>query len=171
MTEQMEPDARVKELIDLIKLEYETARSFLDGVVRVSNGLRPVAVALVTALLGFALAKPSWPAALCGLAAVLVFGYLDAYHGWLYTVALSRVSALEGILALRYKQVERDGGDDDVELDVEDALAAHRFGQYQNVPTFKLKYLLRAQPHNLYVGLYGALAALAVAATVYAAVR
>lgn len=155
------------QLIDLVQADYETTRSLIDGVVRTSLALRGVGVTLILALLGFAVENSSAPGAICGLAAVAFFLYLDAYHGWLYSEGLVRAHELERILALRYKELERGGDDPDVTLDLDVALATHRFGQYSNFPRFRLQRLTRARPKAVYAVLYGGLAGLAMAAVLY----
>jgi hypothetical protein len=154
----------------LVTTDYETTRSMIDGVVRTSLTLRGVGLTLVLALLSFAVERSSLPVAVCALAAVGLFLYLDAYHGWLYAQGLRRAHELEHILVLRYKELERAGIDSDISVDLDLALATHRFGQYSNFPRFQLRFLKRARPVAVYAVLYGTLASLALAAVVYSAV-
>jgi hypothetical protein len=161
----LEADTR-SELIDLVRVDYEATRSLIDGVVRTSLALRGVGVTLILALLGLATQKSSEAVALCAFVAVGLFLYLDAYHGWLYAEGLRRAHDLEHILALRYKELER-GDDTDISLDLDVALASHRFGQYSNLPRFRLRRLTRARPKTMYVVLYGSLFGLATAAVTY----
>lgn len=158
------------ELIALVMTDYETTRSLIDGVVRTSLALRGVGLTLILALLTFAVQESSLPIALCAVAAVGLFLYLDAYHGWLYAEGLRRAHELEHVLALRYKELERGGVDPDITLDLDVALAMHRFGQYSNFTRFRLPLLKRARPVAIYAVLYGTLAGLSVAASVYSAV-
>jgi hypothetical protein len=169
MTTDIEIDTR-GQLIDLIRADYETTCSLIDGVVRTSLALRGVGVTVILALLGFAVENSSAPVAICALAAVGLFLYLDLYHGWLYAEGLLRAHELERILTLRYKELERGGSDSDVSLDLDVALATHRFGQYSNFPRFRLRLLTRARPKTAYVVLYGSLALLSAAAVVYSVV-
>ena len=170
-TQAREADAAAREeLISLVRLDYETTRSLIDGVVRTSLALRGVGLTLVLALLTFAVENSSVPVALCGGVAVVLFMFLDAYHGSLYAHGLRRAHELEHILSLRYKELERAGLDADVSIDLDIALAEHRFGQYSNFPRFRLAFLRRARPLGVYVVLYGGLAALAIASVVYGAV-
>jgi len=164
-----EQDTRA-ELIDLVRADYETTCSLMDGVVRTSLALRGVGVTLILALLGFAVQQSSFPVALCAVAAVVLFLYLDAYHGWLYAEGLGRAHELERLLSLRYKELERAGDDPDVTMDLDMALAADRFGQYSNLPRFRVRLLTRARPKALYMALYGSLALLSAAAVVYSAI-
>jgi len=171
MTDPATPGGQTRSgLLDLVKTDYEATRGLIDGVVRTSLALRGVGVTLVIALLGFAAERTSVPVSLCALAAIAVFCYLDAYHGWLYADALTRAKQLEKILALRYKELERDGADPATAEDLDDALAAHRFGQYSNLRRFRLSLLKRARPKAVYFGLYGSLVILAVVTTVYSAI-
>ena len=170
-TEALDADAPAREeLISLIRVDYETTRSLIDGVVRTSLALRAVGLTLVLALLTFAVENSSAPVALCGVVEVVLFMFLDAYHGSLYAQGLRRAHELEHILSLRYKELERAGLDGDVSIDLDIALAAHRFGQYSNFPRFRVAFLRRARPLSVYVVLYGGLAALAIASVVYGAV-
>lgn len=165
----VESDTRA-ELMDLVRVDYETTRALIDGVVRTSLALRGVGLTLILALLGFAAEGSSLPVSLCALAAVGLFLYLDGYHGWLYAQALRRAQELEHLLALRYKELERAGVDPDVTLDLDVALATHRFGQYSNFPRFRVRLLKRARPRAVYAVLYGTLAGLSLAAVVYSLV-
>lgn len=157
--------------MDLIEVDYESTRSLIDGVVRTSHALRGVGLTLSLALLTFAFQQSSLPIALCGLVAVVLFLYLDTYHGWLYAEGLKRAHELEHVLSLRYKALEREEDDPDVVLDLDVALAMHRFGQYSNIPRFKLRMLGRARPKSVYFSLYGILVGLSIAAIVYCAVN
>lgn len=166
MPAEVVADARA-ELIELIKMDYETTRSLIDGVVRTALALRGVGLTLVLAVLTVAVDASSVALTVCALAGVGLFLYLDAYHGWLYAEALKRAHELEHLLALRYKELERGGIDDDVTFDLDVALASHRFGQYSNFPRFRFRLLTRARPKAVYAILYGCLAALSVGAMVY----
>jgi hypothetical protein len=167
MRTDTEADTRA-ELIDLVRVDYETTRSLIDGVVRTSLALRGVGLTVILALLSFAAGKSSAPVAICALAAVVLFLYLDAYHGWLYAEGLRRAHELERILSLRYKELERGDDDPEIGFDLDVALAIHRFGQYSNFPRFELRKLTQARPRRLYGVLYGGLFGLATATVVYA---
>lgn len=169
-TDASEVDASARdELISLVRVDYETTRSLIDGVVRTSLALRGVGLTLVLALLTFAVEESSLPVALCGAFAVVMFAFLDAYHGSLYAQGLRRAHELEHILSLRYKELERAGLDADLSIDLDIALAAHRFGQYSNFQRFRPALLRRARPLVVYVVVYGGLAALTIASVVYTA--
>jgi hypothetical protein len=170
MTSGVEADTRER-LISLVSSDYETTRSLIDGVVRTSLALRGVCVTLVLAVLTFAVDQTSVPVAAGALAAVLLFLYLDAYHGWLYSEGLKRAHEMERILSLRYKELERDFEDPDVTIDLDVALATHRFGQYSNFPRFKIRLLRQARPLSVYVVLYGGLLAMSAASTLYCALN
>jgi hypothetical protein len=158
------------ELLSLVRLDYETTRSLIDGVVRTSLALRGVGLTLVLALLSVAVEKSSLAVALCAPPAVALFSYLDAYHGWLYAQALRRAHEVEHILELRYKELERAGLDPDVTLSLDVALATHRFGQYSNLRRFRVRLLKSARPRAVYAVIYGSLAGLSMGAIVYTAV-
>lgn len=169
MTGSDRMDRSRDQLIELVRLDYEATRSLIDGVVRTSLALRGVGVTLSLALLSLAVDRSSLPVALCATVAAALFLYLDAYHGWLYAEALKRAHELERLLALRYKEIERAGDDPDIAIDLDIALAAHRFGQYSNIPRFCVGYLKKARPKAVYAILYGGLGALSIAAILYSA--
>jgi hypothetical protein len=162
-------EERRAELVALVRADYDATRSLIDGVVRTSLALRGLGMTLTLALLGYAVAHTSIALGLLGLASTWLFLYLDAYHGWLYDEARRRARAVERILRLRYKQLERGDEDPDVGRDLDHALAAHQFGQYLALPRFHWRLLRQARPRPVYVLLYGSLTALAIAAAVYAA--
>jgi hypothetical protein len=169
----IDADARAasqRQLMELIELDYDTTRSLIDGVVRTSLALRGVGLTLSLALLTFSVQQSSLPIAICGLAAVVLFLYLDAYHGWLYAEGLKRAHELERLLSLRYKALERADDDPDIAFNLDVALATHRFGQYSNIPRFKLRMLGKARPKSVYLVLYGILGGLSAAAIVYCAI-
>jgi hypothetical protein len=156
-------------LVEIVRADHEATSGFIDSVVLTSTAMRSVGVTVVLALLGYAVAHKSFAVALCGFAAVPLFLFLDAYHGWLYAQARKHVRSAETVLRLRYRQLE--AGDDEPEAatDLERALASHRVGMYLALSKFKISKLAQTRPRKVYVVLYGALAALAAAATVYGA--
>lgn len=165
-----EPDeARRAELVALVHADYDATRSMIDGVVRTSIALRAVGLTLTLALLGYALAHSSFAVGLLGLASTWAFLYLDAFHGWLYDEARRRARAVEQLLRLRYQQLERGDEDPDAGLDLDRALAAHRFGQYLALPRFRWRFLRQARPRAVYLLFYGSLTSLAIATAVYGA--
>lgn len=131
--------------------------------------MRSVGVTVVLALLGYAVAHKSFAVGLCGFTAVPLFLFLDTYHGWLYAQARKHVRSAETVLRLRYRELE--AGDDEPEAatDLELALASYQVGMYLSLNKFKISKLAQTRPRKLYFVLYGALAALATAATVYGA--
>jgi hypothetical protein len=161
------PPDRQAQLIALIERDYDATRSLIDSVISTSVQLRVIAMTLTVALLGFAVERSSFPVALCAIASTLLFAYLDAYHGWIYAQALARARKHERILRRRYRQLERGADEPDSTHDLDLALAKHQFGQYLALERFRLRSLGRARPRSIYLGLYGGLLALAVAAAIY----
>jgi hypothetical protein len=162
-------EARRAELVALVRTDYDATQSMIDGVVRTSIALRGVGMTLTLALLGYAVAHSSALLGLLGLASTWLFLYLDAFHGWLYDESRRRARSVERVLRLRYQQLERGDEDPDAELDLDRALATHRFGQYLALPRFRSRSLLQARPRALYLLVYGSLTALAIGAAVYGA--
>jgi uncharacterized membrane protein len=162
-------EQRRVQLIDLVRADYDATRAFIDSVVLTATAVRTVGVTVSLALLGYAVAHSSVAVAVCALVAVALFLFLDAYHGWLYDQARRHVRETEKVLRLRYRQLE--AGDDEPEAvaDLERALASHELGPYLGMTKFKLEKLFQARPRQIYAGLYGGLALLAVAAAIYGA--
>jgi hypothetical protein len=162
-------EVRRQELVALVRVDYDATQSMIDGVIRTSIALRGIGMTLTLALLGYAAAHSSWAVGLLGLASTWLFLYLDAFHGWLYDEGRRRARSIEGVLRLRYQQLERAGEDPDATTDLDGALAAHRFGQYLALPSFRWRLLRQARPGVLYVLVYGSLTGLAIGVAVYGA--
>jgi hypothetical protein len=90
-------------LIDLVKFDYEHTLTFIDGVIRVSTGIRTIAMAGCLALLAAAVQSGQTFLAAFALVAALALGAQDAYHGWLYAEARERASRMEKLLDSYYK--------------------------------------------------------------------
>jgi len=163
-------EKRHSKLLELVSEDYDATRAFIDSVVRTSTAIRSVGVTVALAFLGYGVAHSSFAVAVCGLAAILLFLYLDAYHGWIYDQGRRRARKIEKILRMRYRQIEAGEDEPQGTADLEQALAAHEFGQYLALESFKIKALKRARPRPVYFGLYGSLILLAIAAAIFAAV-
>jgi uncharacterized membrane protein len=162
-------EQRQAKLLQLVQADYEATRAFIDSVVLTATAIRSVGVTIALAFLGYAVAHSSFAVALSGLVAAVLFLFLDAYHGWIYDQARRRVRRIERILRLRYRQLEAGDDEPEAEADLNQALAAHAFGQYLALDRFELKALRSARPRPVYVGLYGSLILAAVVASIYSA--
>lgn len=166
----MNDETRRVDLIVLVQEDYTATRSLIDGVVRTSIALRGIGMTLTLALLGYAVAHSSVIVAALGFPTTWLFLYLDAYHGWLYDEGRRRARDIERLLRLRYRQIERGDEEADGERDLDRALAQYEPGQYLALPRFRYRFLLRARPRVVYLGVYGSLTLLACGAVVYGAV-
>lgn len=117
----------IEKLIDLVKYDYEHSLGFIDGVVRVSIGIRTVAVAGCLALLAAAVQTDEAILAGFALLASLAFGAQDAYHGWLYAEARERAAEMERLIDAYYRHLQ--GNTSEVrERQLLKRLRRHRFG-------------------------------------------
>jgi hypothetical protein len=123
----MNMDEEIDDLIGLVKFDYEHTLSFIDGVVRVSTGIRTIAMAGCLALLAAAMQTEEAFLAWFGLVAALALGIQDAYHGWLYAEARKRVDSMEKLLRDYYKLQSRTSGTAARQL--LKRLRKHRIGQ------------------------------------------
>jgi hypothetical protein len=87
---------------------------------------------------------------------IVMFALVDGYHSWLYAEALEHSGRVEGVLGLYYARLARND-DPDADLDSDAALAAHKFGPFLNLRSFRLKSLTKARPRFGLAILYGSL--------------
>ena len=73
---------------------------------------------------------------------------------------------LERLSGKYFDSLGRGAADEEVELDFEVALQAHRFGMYRNFRRFRLKDLLFVKPYVFFRGFYPFLIATALLATI-----
>jgi hypothetical protein len=96
----------IERLIDLVKFDYEHALGFIDGVVRVSIGIRTIAMAGCLALLAAALQTEQVILAAFAFVISIAFWAQDAYHGWLYAEARGRTVEMESLMGDYYRQLQ-----------------------------------------------------------------
>jgi hypothetical protein len=155
-------DERMVELVRLLERDYDQTGEFIRSLVGTISTTRGWAVTVWLALLGVAVQQES--AALAALAGVALgpFALLDAYHSWLYGQALRHARGLEQLSADYYRALERGGDDEDLLLDFNAGMAAHRFGLYSHFRRFSLPELRRARPRLVFRWFYPALLCVAI---------
>jgi hypothetical protein len=163
-------EVRREKRLDLVRVDYDKTLSWIEALARSSQTLRGVALTIDAAVLTFAVQQSNVAIAVVGLILIPTFLLTDCYYQWHYLKGLGRAHEIEGILALRFKELER--GDDDARTrrKLDTALAQHRVGQYTNVPRFQFSYLGKVLPKGVALAFWTTLAALAVAAIVYCAI-
>lgn len=156
---------RTAELVRLLERDYDHTAEFIRSLVGTISTTRGWAVTVWLALIGVAVQQDCPSLALVASVALVPFGLLDAYHSWLYGQALRHARGLEQLSADYYRVVERGGDDEDLGLDFEAGMAAHRFGLYSEFRRFSLIELRTARPRLVFRWFYPGLlcAALAVA--------
>lgn len=96
----------IDDLVELVKFDYQHLLGFIDGVIRVSIGIRTIAMAGCLALLAAAMQTDEVVLAVFAFLASVAFGLQDAYHGWLYAEARERASRIERLLDAYYRQLQ-----------------------------------------------------------------
>lgn len=143
-----------KELVRLVELDYERTAGFINGITTTMATIRGWAITIWLAVLGIGLERGLWQVALLAAASAGVFLLLDGYHAWLYGEALAHAAKLERLSGKYFDSLGRGAADEDVELDFEVALQAHRFGMYRNFRRFRLRDLLFVKPYIFFRGFY-----------------
>ena len=163
-------EERVKELVRLIERDYDQTAEFIRSVVGTISTTRGWAVTVWLALIGVAIDHSSVGLALLAGFILAPFGLLDAYHSWLYSQALNHARALEKLTIAYYSAVELGEDDEDVSLDLEEALGSHKFGLYRNFRRFQLPEIRNARPQVVFRWFYPGLAASALLIAVIIAI-
>jgi len=158
-------DPELTAALHLLEVDYERTTKFIEGVLSTSSSIRGWTITLTVALLGIAFERQSWMLGVGAVLLILMFALVDAYHSWLYSDLVKHVHYVEKTLGLYYASLASDG-DADVRLEFDVQLRMHRIGPFQSLRKFSLARLLDARPRILLVTLYGALLAIAIAATV-----
>jgi hypothetical protein len=160
-----EPDARERELVDLVRFDYDVTLRTITGVLATATGLRLAGFTAWGALLGLGLRDDSW--ALCASAGLvlLLFAYADAHHALLYRNAVRRAVRLEQVLDRYVDRLGIDAEDEDAVLEVRAELEMHRFGMYRTMPRSTKSDLLTARPRPVFAALYPSLLATALGTT------
>lgn len=160
-----EGDKRTNELVRLLEADAERTSSFIEGVVGHGFTIRGWAITVALALVGFAFDRSQWELAAVGLGVTCVFGFVDVYHSWLYTKALEHRANLERILGAYYATLTQ-GVDDPAPAErfAVEADTLH-YGLAANLERFTLGSWARVRPRPVLLGVYGVVAAIALAAT------
>lgn len=169
LAELEETADRERELVDLVRLDYDAALGSISGFASSGAQLRGIGTAAWGVVLGLAVRDES--ALLAGLAAVLLvlFAYGDAYHGALYRRSLSRAISLEGLLDAYVDRLGIDAEDPEARLRLRARLETHRFGVHRTLKPVRTTDLLKARPRLVFRAIYPALLVATVAAAlVYA---
>jgi hypothetical protein len=152
-----------------LERDYDIVSKFIDAVVGRSFTIRGWGGTVWVALLGVAIDRESWELALFAVAALAAFGFLDAYHAWLYAEALRYAVALEGLMADHFGRT-RGAAEAPTEEQFAGKLGELHFGLFANIPPFRLPYLARARPPWVFWVLYPVLVIIAVAVAALIAV-
>jgi hypothetical protein len=159
-------DERVVELVRLLERDYDQTGEFIRSLVGTVATTRGWAVTVWLALLGVAIQEDSPALAVLAGFVLVPFGLLDAYHSWLYSQALRHARGLEQLSADYYRAVERGNEDEELELDFEAGMAAHRFGLYSHFRRFSLPELRAARPRLVFQWFYPGLVCAAILAAI-----
>ena len=161
---------RERQLVDLIRVDYDSTLRAISGFVTSGSQIRGVGIAAWGVVLGLAVRGGS--ALLAGLALVLValFAYADAYHAALYRRALSRAINLEGLLDAYLDRLGIDADDAEAISRTRAKLETHRFGMYRTLKPLKRRDYIDARPHPIFWVIYPSLVVATVAILVYYAI-
>ena len=145
---------RERQLVDLIRLDYDATLRALTGFVAAGSQIRAIGIAAWGVVLGLAVRDES--ALLAGLALVLIglFAYGDAYHAALYRRSLSRAISLEELLDAYLDRLGIDAEDTEAILRTRAKLETHRFGMHRTLRPLKFKDLLAARPRSVFWAIY-----------------
>jgi hypothetical protein len=157
-------DGRIPELVRLLERDYDQTSEFIRSLVGTISTTRGWAVTVWLALLGVAIQQERAGLAVLASVALVPFGLVDAYHSWLYSHALRHARALEKLAADYYRAVERGEDDEELLLDFETGMAAHRFGLYSHFRRFSLPELRKARPRLVFQWFYPGLVCAAIGA-------
>ena len=157
-------DNTKEELTRLLEREYDTTSKPVPGVVSNSFTIRGWAVTTWGVLLGLAANGSSWEFAVFALLVVIGFAAIDAYHSWLYAVALSYITMIERGISAHYKAVTRGDDDPDVAYDFEIEVRTLNIGLFRQFPRLALHEIRKVRPKWFFTVFYPSLAV--VAATV-----
>lgn len=150
----MPRDERIGELVRLLERDYDQTGEFIRSVVGSISITRGWAVTVWLALLGIGIQQTNAAFAVLASAVLVPFGLLDGYYSWLYSQALHHARALESLTADYYGAIEHGDDDEELVLDFEARLGAHRFGLYSHLRRFSLPELRSARPRLVFQAFY-----------------
>jgi len=176
MTEQPESlsiEHREKNLVDLVRLDYDATLRTVQGVLSTGVSIRAAGFAAWGVVLGVGVNADSWPFCLLASIVALLFGYVDLIHATLYRRALARATELESLLD---SYVDRLGIDADDEAAIIKTMARfemHKFGVYRTMPRMSPWRIWtpykRARPAAVFWVIYPALIVVGLVATLVVA--
>ncbi len=143
-----------KELVRLLEVDYEKTTKLIEGFVGSSFTIRGWGIALASALIGLTFQAETWKIAALAVVVTLLVAFVDAYHSWLYSRALSHAQRTEKVLSLYYAALSRGEDDPDAMREFEVAILSHQFGRFSGMGKFHLKALREARPRVVIVSLY-----------------
>jgi hypothetical protein len=154
LAELEENSDREKQLVELIRLDYDATLRAISGFVGAAAQMRGIGIAAWGVVLGLAVRDESAPLAGLALGLVVLFAYADAFHSALYRRALSRAIGLEGLLDSYLDRLGISAEDAEAILRTRAKLETHRFGMYRTFRPLAWRDLLSARPRPILWTLY-----------------
>jgi hypothetical protein len=159
IAELSRPSEVEKQLVDLVRLDYDITVRALTGFVSAGAQIRAIGLAAWGVILGLAVRDVSPYLAGLALLVMAMFAYADAYHAALYRQALSRAVKLESLLDAYVDRLGISLEDPDAILRTQAKLENHRFGMNRTLKRLKARDLLGATPAPVFRVIYPMLAA------------
>ncbi len=154
---------RTKELVRIVELDYDRTAKFIESVTGTSATLRGILLTAWVAVITLAFDTGHWTLAAAGVALVVIFGVLDAYHTWLYSQALQHAAELEELSRIYHRALSRGGDDPHADIDFQVKLQADPSGLYHGLRgNFKWKDLSEVRPRIFLQVLYPGLLAVSI---------
>ena len=163
LTELEQGEERERQLVEVVRLDYDATLRALTGFVGTGAQIRAIGIAAWGVVIGLAVADESVLLAAVALAVIAVFAYGDAYHAALYRRALARAISLEDLFDSYLERLGIDAEDTEAILRVRAKLETHRFGMHRTLKPLKLNDLLAARPRPIFWGIYPTIVALTAA--------
>lgn len=160
-------DERERQLVDLVRLDYDATLRALTGFVTVGNQIRAIGMAAWGVVIGLGVRGESPLLVGLALLLVLLFAWGDAYHAALYRRALSRAISLEGLLDAYMDRLGVEAEDAEAVLRTRAKLETHRFGMHRSLRPLKPRDLISARPRPIFRGIYPAVSAVTIALMIF----
>lgn len=148
---------REKQLMELVRLDYDTALRSMSGFITTAGQLRGFGITAWSVVLGLAVRDASVALSILAAFVLLTFWYADAYHSALYRLALSRALELEKLLAAYVDRLGIDADDEHAVAVMVSRLESHRFGMHRWLRPVTAKDMLRSRPKAVFRVIYPAL--------------
>lgn len=165
------PDEVERQLVDLVRGDYDATQRALSGFVTSGGQLRAIGIGAWGVV--FAVAVQSESRLVACIAALLAAGFavIDGYHSALYRQTLKRARTLEELLGNYYSSLGISAANPRKVLRARAALEQHRFGVHRNMqPINQMKRWWLPRPVRV-TWIYAVLIALAVGAAAYFQVK